>query len=77
MIKRQEVNEMTELELMLVILIMVAFTLVLFIILLLNNIKMYKKELESKKDYIDPSESPIVIKLKCIDKQLENIEKRL
>jgi len=68
---------MTELELMLVILIMVAFTLVLFVILLLNNLKKYKKELELKKDYIDPDESPIVIKLKCIDKHLENIEKRL
>jgi len=68
---------MTELEMMLVILIIVAFTLVLYIILLRNNIKMYKKKLELKKDYIDPSESPIVIKLKCIDKHLENIEKRL
>ena len=68
---------MTELEIMSVILMMVAFTLVLYIILLRNNVKRYKKELELKKDFIDPSDSPTVIKAKCIDNQLENIEKRL
>jgi predicted Holliday junction resolvase-like endonuclease len=68
---------MTELELVLIILMMVAFTLVLYIVLLRNNVKMYKRELELKKHYIDPSDSPTVIKLKCIDKQLEDIGKRL
>ncbi len=68
---------MTELEMILVILIMVAFTLVLYIILLRNHVKMFKAELESKKDFIDPNDSPTVIKLKCIDKKLENIEKRI
>jgi predicted Holliday junction resolvase-like endonuclease len=68
---------MTELEMVLIILMMVAFTLVLYVILLRNNIKTYKKELELKKHYIDPTDSPSVIKLKCIDKQLEDIGKRL
>jgi len=68
---------MTELEMMLVILIMVAFALALYIIHLRNNAKIYKAELELKKDYIDPNDSPTIIKLKCIDKKLENIEKQL
>ena len=68
---------MTELEMVLIILMMVAFTLVLYIVLLRNKNKAYKKELELKKHFIDPSDSPTVIKLKCIDKKLEDLGKRL
>lgn len=67
---------MTELEMALIILIGVIFVLVLYIILLRNNIKISKKEMELKKYYIDPCDSPISIKMNCIDRQLERMEKK-
>lgn len=68
---------MTELEMVVLILIGVIIVHALIIFLLYHNIKIYKKELESKKYFIDPCDSPISIKMKCIDKQLDKIDKTL
>ena len=67
---------MTYEEIALLILTIMTIVMLLYIILLRKDIKVCKKELELKKDYIDPCHSPIVIKMKCIDRQLENMGKK-
>lgn len=66
---------MTMTEILLVVFIIIGILIMLMLYLLRREIKKIREDL--LRTYVDPCEDPISIKLKCIDKQLKDFDKKL